>query len=92
MEEVWINAESSASRRNIPQQNLQELCCRVYATLITEHREKNKSCVNDFYDLFGKGECTCDVYISSLEGRRNVCTHAIKMVRFKSGKTLCSLC
>ncbi|CAI7718415.1 RAD protein (Pv-fam-e) [Plasmodium vivax India VII] len=83
MKEVWMKAESSASRRNIPQQTLEELWWRVYASLINELREKDKSCVNDFYSLLDKGECTSDVYISFLEGRRKVWTDAINMMRYK---------
>ncbi|GAB64906.1 RAD protein [Plasmodium cynomolgi strain B] len=83
MEKVWMNAESFASRHNIPQENLQELWSRVYANLVTELRKKSKSCVNDFYDLFDKGECTSDVYLPFLERRKKMWTDDSNMMKFQ---------
>ncbi|CAA9986654.1 Plasmodium exported protein, unknown function [Plasmodium knowlesi strain H] len=83
MNEVWMNAVSFASRYNIPEENFQKIWWRVYEKLITVLRDNDKSCINDFYNLFDKGECTSDEYKSFLERRKKIWTDSINMMRFK---------
>ncbi|KJP87319.1 hypothetical protein AK88_02999 [Plasmodium fragile] len=83
IDEMRMYAESFASRHNMSKENVQAIWSRIHGRLISELRQKDVSCINAFFDLLDKGECTADVFIAFLEETKKVWTDTIDKMSFK---------